>query len=93
MELIQFKPETIGVSVGEPITWIQRDPGFHTVTSGLVEQGAGGVTPKPDGRFNSGELETNKEFTFTFYQTGIFPYFCSIHPATMRGEVRVVQAG
>ena len=93
MELIQFKPETIEVSPGERVTWIQRDAGFHTVTSGLVEQGAGGVTPRADGKFDSGELGTDREFTYAFSSTGTYPYFCSIHPATMRGEVRVVQGG
>ncbi len=89
MQLIAFKPETLNIGAGATVTWTQKDPGVHTVTSGTVDQGGGGVTKVPDGRFDSGELATGRTFTFTFYQPGTYPYFCSVHPATMRGEVRV----
>lgn len=89
MKLIAFKPETIDVKAGQSVTWRQTDPGFHTVTSGTVEQGASDVATKPDGRFDSGQLATGKSFTFTFDEPGTYPYFCTIHPATMRGQVRV----
>lgn len=89
MKLIQFKPATLEVSAGTDVTWTQKDTGFHTVTSGTVEQGTSGVTPKPDGKFESGQLATDGTFSFTFDQPGTYPYFCRIHPATMRGEVRV----
>ena len=89
MQLIAFKPETVTIDAGTTVTWTQKDPGVHTVTSGSVEQGGNGVATAPDGRFESGELATGRTFRFTFDQPGIYPYFCSAHPATMRGEVRV----
>ncbi len=89
MQLISFKPETVTVDAGTTVTWTQKDAGVHTVTAGTVEQGGGGVTKVPDGRFDSGEIATGKTFAFTFDQPGTYPYFCSVHPATMRGEVRV----
>ena len=89
MKLIAFKPESIAVDAGQSVTWKQTDPGVHTVTSGSVEQGSGGVTEKPDGTFDSGNLETNKTFSFTFDEPGTYTYFCSVHPATMRGQVQV----
>jgi plastocyanin len=89
MQLIVFKPETLTVAPGATVTWTQSDPGVHTVTSGAVEQGGGGVSTVPDGRFDSGELATGETFTFTFDQPGTYSYFCAVHPATMRGEVRV----
>ena len=89
MQLISFKPETLTVDAGTTVRWTQKDAGVHTVTSGTVEQAGGGVAKTPDGRFDSGELATGKTFTFTFDQPGTYPYFCSVHPATMRGEVRV----
>src|SRR3954447_18719049 len=58
IHLIAFRPATLHIGVGDSVTWHQTDPGVHTVTSGTVEQIAGGVTPKPDGRFASGELAT-----------------------------------
>lgn len=89
MELIAFKPETIEVTRGTTVTWRQKDAGAHTVTSGTVEQGGAGVTQRPDGRFDSGDIATGDSFRFTFDEPGTYPYFCSLHPATMRGEVRV----
>ena len=89
MRLIAFRPEILTVDAGATVTWKQEDAGAHTVTSGTVEQGGGGVTEMPDGRFDSGDIATGKTFRFTFDEPGTYPYFCEIHPATMRGEVRV----
>lgn len=89
MQLISFKPEALTVDAGTTVRWTQKDAGVHTVTSGTVEQAGGGVAKAPDGRFDSGELATARTFTFTFDRPGTYPYFCSVHPATMRGEVRV----
>ena len=89
MKLIAFKPESITVDAGQSVTWKQTDPGVHTVTSGSVEQGSGGVTEKADGTFDSGNLETGKTFSFTFDEPGTYSYFCAVHPATMRGQVQV----
>ena len=89
MKLIAFQPESITVDAGASVTWKQTDPGVHTVTSGTVDQGTGGVTEKPDGTFDSGNLETGKTFSFTFAEPGTYSYFCAVHPATMRGRVQV----
>lgn len=66
-----------------------EDAGAHTITSGTVEQGGAGVTEVPDGTFKSGEIATSDTYEFTFDKPGTYPYFCEIHPATMRGEVKV----
>lgn len=89
MRLIQFRPKQLDVKAGQEVTWTQKDAGFHTVTSGTVEQKGGGVTGKPDDRFRSERLATEETFKFTFDEAGTFTYFCEIHPATMTGEVRV----
>lgn len=89
MKLIAFKPGKIEVAAGSEVTWTQTDAGFHTVTSGTVAQDAGGVTRTPDGKFTSERLATGKIFSFKFDQPGTYPYYCDIHPATMRGEVTV----
>lgn len=89
MELVAFKPERLEVKAGSTVTWQQRDPGAHTVTSGTVEQGGAGVTPQPDDLFDSGNLSTDESFEHTFDEPGTYQYFCSLHPATMRGEIRV----
>lgn len=89
MRLIAFKPGDLTVEAGTAVTWKQTDAGAHTVTSGTVAQGRAGVTEEPDGTFDSGEIAKGDTFEFTFEEPGTYPYFCSIHPATMRGEIRV----
>ena len=89
MKLIAFRPAKLTVKAGATVTWTQTDPGVHTVTSGTVAQDSGGVTPQPDGKFGSGQLATGKTFKHTFDTAGSYPYFCEIHPATMRGTITV----
>lgn len=89
MRLVAFKPDDLTVDAGDTVTWKQTDPGVHTVTSGTVAQGAAGVAEEPDGTFDSGGIATGDSFEFTFDEAGTYRYFCSVHPATMRGEVHV----
>lgn len=89
LKLIAYRPKALQVSAGTTVTWVQMDPGVHTVTSGTVAQGAAGVTEEPDQRFASGELATGKTFDHTFSEAGTYRYFCEIHPATMQGEITV----
>jgi plastocyanin len=89
IRLLAFKPETFTVDAGAEVTWKQNDIGAHTVTSGTIEQGSTGVTQQPDGRFDSGDLPKGETFEFTFTEAGTYPYFCRLHPATMRGEIIV----
>jgi plastocyanin len=89
IKLIAFNPAALEVPAGTTVTWRQGDPGSHTVTSGTVEPGTGGVSVTPDDTFGSGELTTDEAFDFTFAERGTYPYYCEIHPATMRGEITV----
>lgn len=89
LKLIAYKPAKLAVSAGTTVTWVQMDPGAHTVTSGTVAQGAAGVTEAPDQRFASGELSTGQSFKHTFSEPGTYRYFCEIHPATMQGDITV----
>lgn len=89
MRLIAFHPDHLTVKAGTTVTWTQKDAGVHTVTSGTVMQDGGGVTEMPDGKFDSGPIATNGTYKFTFSEPGTYTYYCHIHPATMRGEVRV----
>lgn len=89
MRLLAYKPESLTVAAGEAVTWKQNDAGAHTVTSGTVEQASGGVSQQPDDRFDSGDISKGETFEFTFTEAGTYPYFCRLHPATMRGEILV----
>lgn len=89
MKLIAFTPEALTVKAGTTVTWRNEDGTEHSVTSGTVEQGPASVSPAADGTFDSGLLGSNATFTFTFQSPGTYPYFCTLHPATMRGEITV----
>ena len=62
-----FSPATITVPVGTKVTWTNKDPAAHTVTSDT-------------GAFDSKNLTTGATFSFTFNQAGSFAYHCAIHP-------------
>ena len=89
MQLIAFRPSSVSIRAGSAVTWLNKDAAAHTVTSGTVEQGSGGVTAHPDQAFDSGQLPKDATFAHTFAKPGTFTYFCNNHPATMRGEVTV----
>ena len=89
VRLLAFRPDRISAAVGQTIRWTQSDAGFHTITSGTVDQSGGIVTASPDGRFDSGQLATDETFELTLTEPGSYEYFCSIHPATMHGVVEV----
>jgi plastocyanin len=63
----RFGPGTLTVRVGTTVTWTNRDDIPHSVVS-------------TDHLFDSKVLDTDEKFSFTFRNTGTFPYFCSLHP-------------
>src|SRR5690606_11057760 len=75
-----FRPANVTVQVGDTVEWRQRDPIQHTSTSG--------VSPSPDGKWDSGFLNSGEMFQVTFDAPGEFPYFCRPHP-NMIGRVTV----
>src|SRR5271154_71617 len=64
-----FEPANLTVSVGTTVTWINHDDIPHTATSS--------ADPRV---FNSGPLDTDAKFSFTFNTPGTYPYFCAVHP-------------
>lgn len=90
---IAFKPPEVRVLPSTEVTWTNRDAGvLHTVTSGVggtndVPGVSQGEPNKPDGTFD-GELPDEGSFSYTFSESGTFPYYCEIHPS-MRGTVVV----
>jgi len=71
-----FTPQRIRVSAGTTVTWTNHDDIPHTVVS---------VT----NLFASPPLDTDKQFSVTFRNSGTYDYYCSIHPH-MTGSVTVV---
>jgi len=62
-----FVPGTIEVAVGTTIEWINSDLVAHTVTSDA-------------GLFDSGVMQNQQTFAWTFDAAGTFDYHCTIHP-------------
>ncbi len=84
-DIANRKLSDVTIPVGTVVLWSQLDEVTHTTTSG---------TPgNPSAVWDSGELARGDSFSYTFREEGTFPYFCKIHPDTMRATVEVVPAG
>jgi plastocyanin len=75
MENMRFQPDSLTVTRGDTVVWVNKDLVPHTATSK-----AGG--------FDSQMIEAEKSWTFTARQTGEFAYTCTFHP-TMTATLRV----
>ncbi len=79
-DITNFIFENLTISVGTTVTWTNQDRDTHTSTSG---EGS-----KFDGVWDSKFLEQGEQFSTTFSQPGVFPYWCRLHPR-MRATVTV----
>lgn len=70
-----FQPATLTVKVGESVTWTNKDPFPHTVTSTA-------------GAFDSHEIAPGKSWKYTTTKKGEFAYICLLHP-TMKATLKV----
>jgi putative membrane protein len=70
-----FMPKRISVKVGDSVTWTNKDPFAHTVTS----RAAG---------FDSKTMASGASWTYRATRAGEFPYVCTLHP-TMTGTLIV----
>jgi len=72
-----FSNPAITIKKGDSITWKNMGSMAHTVTS-------------DNGVFDSGNMDTNEMFTYTFNEIGEFPYNCTYHMMMgMVGKVTV----
>lgn len=77
-----FSPDPVNINVGDTVLWTWGSSN-HSTTSG--------ISPNPDGKWDSGVHNPPFTFPFTFNTAGSFPYFCSVHFFT--GTVNVASAG
>lgn len=68
-----FQPKRKAIPQGTRVIWKNRGNQPHTVTS-------------TKGKFDSGTLQPGESYTKRFRRTGVFRYFCEIHPE-MRGKI------
>ncbi|MGH9408919.1 MAG: cupredoxin domain-containing protein, partial [Vicinamibacterales bacterium] len=70
-----YSPNPLTIAAGTTVTWTNSDNTQHTAVSDT-------------GTFNSGLINPNAGFSFTFPSKGTFTYHCSLHP-NMVGSVVV----
>jgi len=68
-----YMPLNLEVTPGTTVVWINDDSVPHTIQS-QDEQG------NIIGLFNSAPLMTGETFENTFNETGVYNYYCSLHP-------------
>jgi plastocyanin len=77
IENFAFEPRELDIAAGTIVTWQNADDVPHTATS------------KDDPQvFDSGPLDTDDKFSFTFSKPGTYAYYCKVHPH-MTGTVVV----
>jgi plastocyanin len=72
-----FEPKELTVAAGTTVTWQNADDVPHTATSRGEPQ-----------IFDSGALDTDEKFSFTFSKPGTYTYYCKVHPH-MTGVITV----
>ncbi|MBI4284485.1 MAG: cupredoxin family copper-binding protein [Chloroflexi bacterium] len=72
-----FSPAEISIKLGTRVTWSNLDATPHTITAS-------------DKSFESGRMEKNDSFSYTFNSKGTYEYVCAYH-ANMKGKVNVVE--
>jgi plastocyanin len=90
---IAFTPQNLTVPAGTTVTWTNKDPVKHTVTSGKPGRDAipgvsKGTAPKLTGVFDHAMSPSGATFSFKFTKPGTYPYFCRIH-TSLRGVITV----
>jgi plastocyanin len=83
---LNFDPAVITVVVGSnnTITWADKDPVPHTVTSTSVPTGAKA--------FDSGNMKEGDVFSVTLTVPGTYQYWCLYHSGWMKGTIVVKPA-
>lgn len=74
-----FIPKFFSIHAGDTVQWIWADNKDHSVVSG---QGNG---QKPNGIFNSGIHRAPFTYSYTFHNTGTYPYYCGVHAPLNQG--------
>ena len=77
IESNSFKPGSLTIKAGDTVKWINKDSYSHTVTAKA-------------GEFDSGNMASGAEFSFTFDKEGTYDYICGIH-TFMTGKIIVTK--
>lgn len=67
IEATQFSPAALEVKPGDTVVWKNKDPFPHNVTA-------------ENKAFHSGDLQSDRSWSFKAGKKGVFPYVCTLHP-------------
>jgi len=70
-----FTPTVIRIQPGQRVTWTNQDNTAHTVTGAAFQWGT------------TDQLAFHQTISFRFADSGVFPYFCLIHPGMVGAVV------
>ena len=76
----EYKPTSMTVAVGDPVTWSNGAADAHTVTSDTGTE------------LDSGNIAAGESYGHVFETPGTYPYHCTIHPTQMKGTIVVQPA-
>lgn len=72
-----YEPATVSIRVGQSVSWTNYDEAPHDA-----------VAFPGKGTWKTPLLKINESASQVFREPGVYPYYCSVHPA-MRGTVEV----
>jgi plastocyanin len=82
-----FSPDPVPIREGESVRWKNLDDTSHRVIADNTSNGGG--DPSANEAFDSGVLERDDTYTYTFKKAGTFHYRCIVHWWFMTGVVQV----
>jgi plastocyanin len=74
-----FVPSILEIKQGQTAVWENNDSTIHSLVGGSKDSGS-------SGNFQSGIMMPGGTYSFTLTSSGIFPYYCEIHP-WMKGVI------
>jgi plastocyanin len=77
LEYKAFTPTQLTISVGETITFTNKDNADHTAT-------------ETHHLFDSGKLKTDQSFAYTFSTAGTYYFFCNYHSSNPSEQGAIV---
>lgn len=93
---LEFSPDTVRIAVGETVRWTNTSALLHTVTADPEKAADPASVSLPAGAdaFDSGNMEPEDTFEYTFTVPGTYKYFCIPHEAaSMVGWIIVTESG
>jgi len=88
---LDFTPDTVRITTGETVRWENTSLLAHSVTADPEEETKEESVSLPEGAkpFDSGLMDPETSFEYTFTVPGTYNYFCLPHEAMMTGVVIV----